>query len=211
MAIWLIRAGGHGEYEQKFIEERRVYVTWDKLAIDLAKLGNKAELFSVLGKFYEDAKPKKLHNWASQIWPFAHSIARGDLVVLPLKAQRAIQIGEITGDYVFAPKGPSPFYHWRSVKWVGEAIPRSNFGQDLLNSFGAFMTICRIQRNNAEARIAAMRANGWKPETTAGVLSMEASDDSGIVVEGGFRNRLRQRSHEIFAQRTRQRIWTMAK
>lgn len=29
------------------------------------------------------------------------------------------------------------------------------------------MTICRIQRNNAEARIAAMRANGWKRETTA--------------------------------------------
>lgn len=29
MAIWLIRAGSHGEYEQKFIRENRVYVTWD--------------------------------------------------------------------------------------------------------------------------------------------------------------------------------------
>jgi restriction system protein len=25
MAIWLIRAGSHGEYEQKFISENRVY------------------------------------------------------------------------------------------------------------------------------------------------------------------------------------------
>jgi restriction system protein len=52
---------------------------------------------------------------------------------------------------------------------VGEAIPRSNFGQDLLYSFGAFLTICRIQRNNAVARIVAMRANGWQPEKIASV------------------------------------------
>jgi restriction system protein len=53
------------------------------------------------------------------------------------------------------------------VKWIGEAVPRAHFGQDLLYSFGAFMTICRIQRNNAEARIAAMRGTGWKPEPIA--------------------------------------------
>jgi len=29
------------------------------------------------------------------------------------------------------------------------------------------MTICRIQRNNAEARLAAMRSDGWKPEKIA--------------------------------------------
>ena len=38
MAIWLIRAGSHGEYEQKFISECRVYVTWDKLLPNLANL-----------------------------------------------------------------------------------------------------------------------------------------------------------------------------
>lgn len=38
MAIWLIRAGSHGEYEQKFIQENRVYVTWDDLDVNLAKL-----------------------------------------------------------------------------------------------------------------------------------------------------------------------------
>ncbi|WP_284078099.1 hypothetical protein [Herbaspirillum aquaticum] len=30
--------------------------------------------------------------------------------------------------------------------------------------FGAFMTICRIKRNNAEQRIAALRANDWQPQ-----------------------------------------------
>jgi restriction system protein len=50
------------------------------------------------------------------------------------------------------------------VKWIGEAIPRTQFGQDLLHSFGAFLTICRIQRNNAEARINAMRESKWAPD-----------------------------------------------
>ena len=77
-------------------------------------------------------------------------------MVLPLKTQPSVYIGEITGDYHCEPKRPDPFYYWRSVKWIGEAIPRVNFGQDLSSSFGAFMTISRIQRNNAEARITAM-------------------------------------------------------
>ncbi len=167
MAIWLIRAGSHGEYEQKFIQENRVYVTWDDLDENLSKLKERDELLSAMQSRYDDAKPKRLQNWVSQVWPFAHEMKKGDLVVLPLKTQRAIQIGEITGDYHFETGGPNPFFHWRSVKWIAEAVPRANFGKDLLNTFGAFMTICRVQRNNAEARIAAMRSNSWKPETIA--------------------------------------------
>ncbi len=40
MAIWLIRVGSHGEYEQKFIQEKRVYVTWDALDVNLTKLAD---------------------------------------------------------------------------------------------------------------------------------------------------------------------------
>ena len=125
-----------------------------------------------------------------QIWPFAREIKKGDLVVLPLKSQPAIQVGEVTGDYQFDPKGPNPYFHSRTVKWVGEAIPRARFGQDLLYSFGAFLTICRIQRNNAEVRLKAMQASGWKAEilpalakvtTTAGEEQTQAlAEDSDL-------------------------------
>jgi restriction system protein len=180
MSVWLIRAGSHGEHEQKFLQESRVYVTWDGLKVDLNSLGERAALVSEMTKRYLDAKPKAIMNWSSQIWPFAHDIKKGDLVVLPLKTQRAIQLGEIVGDYQFEKSGPDPFFHWRAVKWIGEAVPRSHFGKDLLNTFGAFMTICRVQRNNAEARIRAMRANGWKPETVAAITkgSAPTTDDA---------------------------------
>lgn len=167
MNIWLTRAGQRGEYEQRFIDEKRIYLTWDDLDANLGALSTRDTLLHVLEEHYPNDKPKRLLNWASQIWPFAKEMQPGDLVVVPLKTQPAIYLGEITGGYHFEPQGPNPFYHWRPVKWIGEAIPRTNFGQDLLYSFGAFMTICRIQRNNAEGRLRAMRANGWKPEELA--------------------------------------------
>lgn len=80
----------------------------------------------------------------------------------------------MTGDYHAEPEGPNPFYHWRPVKWIAEGVPRIHFGKDLLFTFGAFLTICRVQRNNAEQRIAAMRANGWKPETIAAATKTTA-------------------------------------
>lgn len=184
MAIWLIRAGSHGEYEQKFIQENRVYVTWDGLDVDLAKLKQRADLTAAMTERYPNDKPKAIINYVGQVWPFAHEIRKGDLVVLPLKTQPAIYIGEVTGDYQAAPEGPNPFFHWRPVKWIAEAIPRTNFAQDLLYSFGAFMTICRIQRNNAEQRIAAMRANGWKPETIAATIKASGAPATEETAEG---------------------------
>lgn len=184
MAIWLIRAGSHGEYEQKFIQENRVYVTWDSLDVDLTKLKQRADLSAAMTERYPDTKPKAIMNWVSQVWPFAHEIKKGDLVILPLKTQPAIYIGEVTGDYQAAPDGPNPFYHWRPVKWIAEAVPRTNFGQDLLYTFGAFLTICRVQRNNAEQRIAAMRANGWKPETIAATIKASGTPVTEETAEG---------------------------
>ena len=84
----------------------------------------------------------------------------GDWVVLPSKLKPAIHVTEVTGPYVFNPDGPDPYFHFRTVKWIAQDVPRSNFGQDLLYSMGAFMTICRIQRNDAEQRLQSMAERG---------------------------------------------------
>ena len=181
MAIWLVRAGDHGQYEQKFIQEKRVYVTWDNLNVNLVKLSDRHALEAVMVERYLNTKPKAILNWVSQVWPFAHAMEKGDWIVLPLKTQPAIQIGEIVGEYHFEASGPDPFYHWRPVKWIAEALPRTNFGQDLLYSFGAFMTICRIQRNNAEARLEAMEKSAWAPEKITDVIDSEESSSDEEV------------------------------
>lgn len=49
------------------------------------------------------------------------------------------------------------FHHCINVRWIQQDIPRSNFDQDILYSLGAFITVCRIKRNDAEKRIHKLR------------------------------------------------------
>jgi restriction system protein len=185
MAFWLVRAGSHGQYEQKFLDESRIYLTWDGLNDDLSKTSDRKELRALLQKVYPQNKPVVLSIWTGQIWKFAKEMKPDDLVALPSKIQPAIHIGEITSDYHSQPEGPDPFYHWRSVNWIGEAIPRANFGKDILYSMGALLTICGIHRNDAEKRVRVMRANGWKPETAAvaKVARVDPAEDDAAPAE----------------------------
>jgi len=196
MAIWLIRAGSNGEYEQKFLEENRVYLTFINLRVNLDILPDRDGLYRVMSQTYPGVKPEKLVNYVKQVWSFAHDIKIGDLVLMPLTSQPAVTIGEVTGNYRFEHAASDPFYHWRSVTCVAEAIPRSYFGMDLLYAFASSMTICRVQRNNAEDRLAAMRADEWKPEPVdAAISQIDSSSDettAGIDLEAVARDQLAQ-------------------
>tara|TARA_Y100000589_G_scaffold325729_1_gene364176 strand:- start:4067 stop:5116 length:1050 start_codon:yes stop_codon:yes gene_type:complete len=188
MELWLTRAGSHGEYEQKFLDEGRVYLTWDGLNKNLSLLDSRSALVELLEETYPNEKLKRLQNHSSQIWPFAKVMQVGDWVVLPSKKQPVVYVGRITGDYHHNPDGPDPYYHWRRVEWFGQEIPRSHFGQDLLYSFGAFMTICRIRRNNALARLQTMHANDWQPESIQSITQQSApgSEDGDVSEDAGF-------------------------
>jgi len=179
MALWLVRTGRHGEYEQRFLSERHVYATWSGLNHDLSVCKEQIELFNLLRETYPEFGMPKCRNYTGQIWPFVRNMSPGDWVVVPSKLKPAIHIGEITGPYVYNSKASDPFYHSRTVKWIAEDVPRSNFDQDMLYSFGAFMTICQIERNDAERRIRAMAAVGWKPSTAdrIGPLDSKSAED----------------------------------
>jgi len=185
MAVWLVRAGSQGQYEQKFLQENRIWLTWDGLNNALDKINAREDLIALLTPLYPDAKPKALVNHASQIWPFAHSMEPGDRVILPSKTQPVIYIGKITSAYKHDANGINPFYHWHDVEWQKEPVPRAHFSQDLLYSFGAFMTICRIKRNNAEARLLQMEQNGWQAESKKQIVANQpvAVDDDEAVDE----------------------------
>ncbi|MCG3202367.1 MAG: hypothetical protein NFCOHLIN_02249 [Gammaproteobacteria bacterium] len=85
----------------------------------------------------------------------------GDLVVLPRKLTSQIAIGRVKGPYRYQKVG-SDLRHTRAVEWLRPDVPRTAFEQDLLHSFGAFMTVCNISRNDAERRVAAVLAG--KPD-----------------------------------------------
>lgn len=199
MAIWLFRAGKSGQYEAKFLNDKKIYLTWDELDENLSSFKEKRSLFDFLVEHYENQKRNTVRNWTGQIWPIANEMQIGGWVILPSKMKAAIHVGEITGEYKFDPKAENPFYHYRTVKWIATDIPRSNFEQDLLYSLGAFMTVCRINRNEAEARIKAMSTNNWLPVKQATSKTSKGNlDESGAELEAP--SDLEQLSHDQLAK-----------
>ena len=180
LSIWLFRAGSHGEYENKFLQDNRVYLTWDDLNVNLNKFIKKENLYTYLVKKYDLEKEKTAINWASQIYPIAHRMAIGDWVVLPSKLNRTIHFGKIIGDYQYNPKLENPYYHYRDVEWFSLDVPRDRFEQDILYSLGAFMTVCKIHKNNAEERIKEMYKNNWHIEYKPIPDRIEDTEAEGI-------------------------------
>ncbi len=184
MALWLVRTGRHGEFEQRFLQDNRIYLTWGDLNHDLSKTANNKELWALLHKVYPDAPKGKLSNNTGQMGAFAHKMKPGDWVMVPYKSKPAFNIAKITGPYVFDASAENPFYHFRTVEWIAKDVPRSNFDPDLLYSFGAIQTIFQVERIDAEQRVRAMAGTNWKPTgLTATDIDAEDEGEAGAEVD----------------------------
>ncbi|MCR5814365.1 MAG: restriction endonuclease [Desulfovibrio sp.] len=86
----------------------------------------------------------------------------GDIVVLSFKKNPIIAVGKITSDYKFDKSLDWVFQHYREIEWINTEVPRSAFQNDLLYSFGAAMTICGIERNDAENRVKKLIATDFQ-------------------------------------------------
>ena len=160
MSLWLVRAGRHGEQEQGALENSVVTIGWNEFD-DLSKIKSREELTDLYIKLNPGSKKMSVANMVGQIWRFIKDIQKGDLVALPLKMQSGISIGKVESDYEYKETTPN-IKHIRHVKWI-KTIPRSAFDQDILYSLGAFMTVCQIERNDAENRVKQLIKGGVPP------------------------------------------------
>ena len=202
MAVWTIRGGRVGEYEDAFLEKGVVAVGFG--------LGG-----SVVDFPDRDALRSHLPNrsGADQIWRFYNDVGDGDMVVLPRKLTREVAVGRISGAYSYRPEllgSGAP--HVRAVEWQVTNIPRSHFDRDLLNSLGSLLTISQPGAPNAEARIAsvanAFLGNDSIEELAArSVISTESSEDDPrgaeffdeVDIEQEIRDRIVARLKQKFA------------
>lgn len=179
MAIWLVRAGRSGEYENKFLNDNKIYLTWGELNHNLGSLKTKVDIHNELSVVYPEERTGTIRNWTGQVHGFVNEMKIDDWVILPSKLKSAIHFAVIKGDYDYNAKAGDLYYHSRKVEWFAKDIPRSNFDQDILYSLGAFLTICRITRNDSEARIKAMYKNKWKSPASLNKTKEITSDDDG--------------------------------
>jgi restriction system protein len=162
MAVWLVRAGKHGEQEQTALDANLVTIGWNGLP-DLSDAADRATLEDMYARFYSNDAPSARANKVGQVWAFRGRVQAGDLVVLPLKTRSAIAVGRVVGPYSYRTDLAEDIRHTRPVEWLRKDLPRTAFDQDLLYSLGAFMTVCQIRRNNAEERIRAILGGGSDP------------------------------------------------
>lgn len=156
MPVWLVRAGSKGEHENKFLADGRIYLTKRELHFDIAAVTEREALIEALKVKYGEDKPRRLTNYASQIWGFVHSMSTDDLIVLPAKIRSGIYLGRVLSDYQYDAQSEDPYLHCRQVEWIEKPIARAEFDKDLQQSFTASMTICQIKRNDAQARLEQM-------------------------------------------------------
>lgn len=150
MSFWMVRAGKHGEQEQGALEHGVATIGWNELP-DLSHVKNREEMAELYYEVHPTIKRAQAANEIGQVWRFAREIQKGDLVALPLKTQSAIAVGKVEGDYEYTNLADN-IKHIRRVKWL-KTLPRSAFDQDILYSLGAFMTVCKIERHDAENRV----------------------------------------------------------
>lgn len=205
MALWLVRAGKYGEHETRFLNEKRIYLTFGDLAgDDLSSLPDYGATRVFMAGKYPGESIHKVGNWAAQVWAFVSAMKPGDWVVMPSKQAPTIAVGEVLSGYTFDPRAEAMYRHSRAIKWLNTGVPRAVFDQDLLFSMGAFLTVCEIKRNDAEARVRAMAQAGWQSPPITGLVSVPAGGTAagqGETVEVDLEELARDAIAKLIAQK----------
>lgn len=81
------------------------------------------------------------------LWTVAKGIRKGDIVLCP-DGLGSYHVGEVTGDYFYAPGQILP--HRRPVQWLGQTIDRAAMSEALKNSAGSIGTVCDLSGYHEE-------------------------------------------------------------
>jgi restriction system protein len=159
--LFLVRAGKDGEDEDYALDHSLAVIGFRNIP-SLQAARDYSDVQRVVEEVSPGAQKRRVGNWAGQLWAFTISMAEGDLVVMPCKTSGQIAVGRVSGSYKYQQIGDA-YRHTRAIRWIKRDVPRTAFRQDLLDSMGAFMTVCQIQRNGAPERVLSVMNGGVDP------------------------------------------------
>jgi restriction system protein len=174
MALWVVRAGRHGDQEETAVKQHVVCHGWNDLP-DYSAYRTKDDLRPLYKSTFPGETQKQINSGLGQVWRFAHEIQRGDIVALPLKTESAFMFGRVTGEYEYRKLAPNVL-HVREVEWI-ETLPRSVLPEDILFSMNSALTVFRVERNDAENRVYKILALvASTPKLTPEHIDLEVAD-----------------------------------
>lgn len=145
--------GIHTQDEALFLKMNKIAIGWRQMG-DLSKIPPSREDFKTkYSETFPDAKKGSVPTSSGMLYRFCYEVQIGDYVVYPSKSDRMINIGEVTGDYVYDPEQPE-YVQVRSVKWLRH-FPRMAFSQGALYEIGSAMSFFTV-KNYADEFLSAL-------------------------------------------------------
>lgn len=185
---WLVRAGRDSSREEWALTNNLAGGGFTDVA-DLTSCQNNDDIKKLLQNTFPSASEGTIGNWRGQLSKLRFHIQVGDLVILPRKLSRQLAIGVVTGGYIYDSNAEPSKRHTIRVEWKKTDIPRTIVKQDLLYALGAFLTVCKISRNDALNRLVSIVENGKDPgsvETSTTVRKTESESELDEINEIDF-------------------------
>ena len=155
--------GIHATDDNLFLKQNRIAIGWRDMG-DLTQLVDSRDAVKEkLVEVYPDTKKGAVPVATGMLYRFCHEVQPGDYVIFPSKTDRMINIGEVTGAYVYDPS--EHYAHMRDVKWL-KHLPRTSFTQGALYEVGSAMTFFAV-KNYAEEYLSALD-KAFKPSANTG-------------------------------------------
>ena len=145
--------GIHTKDDNLFLKGNVIALGWQQIG-DLSLIAPDRESFKE--KYiaaYPDAKKGSIPTGVGMLFRFCHEVQIGDYVIYPSKIDRMINIGEVTGDYMYVPDA-NEYVQQRSVKWL-KHVRRMSFSQGALYEIGSAMSFFMV-KNYADEFLAAL-------------------------------------------------------
>ncbi|MGB3414148.1 MAG: restriction endonuclease [Microbacteriaceae bacterium] len=156
---WLVRSVKSGIDDDLSLNLNRSIIGFEDVG-DLGSHETREDFVDALNQQGIGNTPSATTNYAGQLYNFVKNISIGDYIVMPLRNEPQIAVGEVTGGYEYYQAPNQKWRHTRQVRWLQQSLPRTAVQQDLLYSMGAFMTIAELKRNQAASRIENLAAKG---------------------------------------------------
>lgn len=149
--IWGIHAGKTGNADSLFKQKGCVAIGWANMG-DLNDIpGNREAFKKRYEQAYPEAKPGAIPTASGVSYRFVHEMKPGDLVVYPSKMDRLVNIGRLTGEYVYDASLEPSYPQRRAVTWL-KSVPRTRFSQGALYEIGSALSMFQIKTYADEFR-----------------------------------------------------------
>lgn len=157
--------GIHTQDDNLFLKHGTIAIGWREMG-DLNDIENNREAFKAKYQLvYPEAKKGSIPTGSGMLYRFCHEVQIGDYIVFPSKSDRMVNIGEVTGDYIYDASQPE-YVQTRTVKWL-KSVPRTAFTQGALYEIGSAMSFFAV-KNYADEFLAALEKGFKHTASSAG-------------------------------------------